>query len=76
MGGLLVATVLSMISEATWDFAAYYGLPESAQKINLIGLAFFIVLALLMLGNAWLARRHLKRVSRSNSIDPSGGIGH
>jgi hypothetical protein len=63
LAGLFVATVLSAINEATWDFGAYYGLPESAQKVNLIGFVFLIVLALLMLVNAWLARRHLARIS-------------
>ena len=32
LAGLFVATVLSAINEATWDFGAYYGLPESSTK--------------------------------------------
>jgi hypothetical protein len=63
MAGLFAATVLSAINEATWDFGAYYGLPESTQNVNLVGFIFLIVLALLMLVNAWLARRHLSRLS-------------
>ena len=64
--GLLVAAVLSGISEATWDFAAYYGLPESAQGINLFTLAFSAGLALVMLGNGLLARWRLSRSSRES----------
>ena len=40
---------------ATWDYRAYFNLPESAQKVNLVGQIFFAILAVLMLGNALLA---------------------
>lgn len=63
MGGMFFALVLSWINYSTWDYRAYYGLPESAQKVNLIGLTFSAVLVLLMLGNGLLARWRLSRGS-------------
>jgi hypothetical protein len=63
MGGLLVATILSVINNATWDYRAYYGLPESAQKVNPGGVIAAAALVLLMLGNALLARWWLKHNS-------------
>jgi hypothetical protein len=59
--GLLVAAVLSGISEATWDFAGYYGLPGSTAGFNFFALAFSAGLALVMLGNGFLARWRLSR---------------
>jgi len=64
VGGLLLATGLSMTSYATWDYRAYYGLPESGQNDLLVGFVFFAALALLMFGNGLLARWRLSRGSR------------
>ena len=61
--GLLVAAVLSGISEATWDFAGYYGLQGSTAGYNFFALAFSAGLALFMLGNGLLARWRLSRRS-------------
>jgi len=64
LGGLLAATALNMLNEATWDYRAYFNLPATPQKVNLVGLIFFSALAVLMLGNALLARWQLGRQSR------------
>lgn len=64
-GGLLLAAVLSGISEATWDFGAYYGLPESTQQFNLMTLVISAVISLIMLGNGLLARWRSSRALRS-----------
>jgi hypothetical protein len=61
--GLLVAAVLSGISEATWDFASYSGLPGSTAGYNYFALAFSAGLVIFMLGNGLLARWRLSRRS-------------
>ena len=55
IGGLLLATIISIIDNATWDFSAYYGLPESTDNASLVGIIFFVVLALIMTGIGFLA---------------------
>jgi hypothetical protein len=65
--GLLLATIVSIIDNATWDFSAYYGLPEGAGNANLVGIIFFVVLALMMGGIGllayWRAQRGIQRPS-------------
>jgi hypothetical protein len=61
VGGFFLTILLAVINNATWDYRAYYGLPESASNANLFGLFFFIGLTILMLVIGWLAlwrRRH------------------
>jgi hypothetical protein len=61
VGGLFLAILIAVINNATWDYRAYYGLPESASNVNLFGLVFFVGLIIFMLGIGWLAlrrRRH------------------
>ena len=67
ISGLFGATILSIISEATWDYRAYYDLPESGQKINALGLIALVLLAGLMLGNGYLARWRQSRKTRLNN---------
>ncbi len=55
IGGLLLATIISIIDNLTWDFSAYYNLPKGGENANLIGIVFFAVLALLMAGIGLLA---------------------
>jgi len=50
VGGLFLATIIGVISNTTWDYRAYYGLPESSNNISLFGLIVFVCLTLLMLG--------------------------
>jgi hypothetical protein len=64
VGGLVVAAVLSGISYATWDYRAYYGLPEGGTNDSLVLLIYISVLALIMLANGLLARWRLSRASR------------
>jgi hypothetical protein len=55
VGGLFLTILLPVIINAAWDYRAYSNLQESTRNVNLIGLFFFAGLALLMLGNGWLA---------------------
>ena len=63
-GGLFLAAVLGGISNTTWDYRTYYGLPEGAQNISLAGVIFAVVLTLFMLGigllSLWRHRRNTK----------------
>jgi hypothetical protein len=60
-GGLVVAVILETICNATWDYRAYYRLPEGEDTVNLIAFFFLAVLAIIMLGNGLLARWRLRR---------------
>jgi hypothetical protein len=64
VGGLVVAAVLSGISYATWDYRAYYGLPEGGTNDSLVLLIFISVTTLMMFANGLLARWRLKRALR------------
>jgi len=68
IGGLLLATVISIIDNATWDFSAYYGLPEGGQSANLIGVIFFVILAFLMVGIGLLAYWRSQRKSNPGNF--------
>jgi len=68
MGGIGLTAIISAINNTTWDYRAYYGLPESAQNVNLIGLVFFIVLSLFMLAIGVLAHWRQRRPSRLKEI--------
>jgi hypothetical protein len=61
VGGFLLVTIISVIDNLTWDFSAYYNLPESGSNVSLVGFIVFIVLALLMLGNGLLAYWRAKK---------------
>ncbi|MCU0488837.1 MAG: hypothetical protein MUE67_07790 [Anaerolineales bacterium] len=62
LAGLLGQIFLSSLNEATWDFAAYYGLPGQDQNSFLPGLKIFALMAVILLGNGLIARwRHLRR---------------
>jgi hypothetical protein len=64
VGGFLLVMIVSAIDSATWDFRAYYNLPESGHNVSLVGYIFFIILALLMSGNGLLAYWRAKRQDR------------
>jgi hypothetical protein len=64
VGGLVFAAVLSGISYATWDYRAYYGLPEGGMDDSLVMLIFIAAMALIMGVNGLLARWRLKRALR------------
>jgi len=61
IGALFLAIILGVINDATWDFAAYYGLPESSNEISLIGVVLFVVMGVFMLGFGLLTRWRLQR---------------
>lgn len=44
--GQLLTVILGVIANATWDYKAYYGLPESAQSTSLAKLVALIFLVL------------------------------
>jgi hypothetical protein len=57
LGGVFLAILLAVINNATWDYRAYYNLPESASNVSLVGLVFFGGIILLMLGIGWVSLR-------------------
>lgn len=68
VGGLFLTIVIGVISNATWDSSAYYGLPENAQNVSVLGLILFICLILLILGSGLLAHwRHTRNSSLKDS---------
>ena len=64
LGGLILAAGINAINEATWDFRAYYGLPQDSGVSTMILLIWFGILALIMLVNGLLTRWRLNRTSR------------
>jgi hypothetical protein len=68
IGGLLLATIISIIDNLTWDFSAYYNLPKGAENANLIGIVFFVVLALLMAGIGLLAYWRSQRKKETSEV--------
>jgi hypothetical protein len=65
VGGLFLAMIIDSINYATWDYRAYYGLPESSQNVSLVGQIFIVCLTLLMLGIGLLA---LWRYARNSKL--------
>jgi hypothetical protein len=61
VGGLVLATLFSIVNGATWDYRAYYGLPESTRQVNPVGLIFFVGVILLAVGIALIVHRRLRR---------------
>jgi len=57
VGGLALSVGLDVWSSLTWDFAAYFGLPEGSSWLNLPGMVMMGVLAAMMVGLGWLAER-------------------
>jgi len=49
------------VNYPTWDYRAYYGLPESARDVSPIGVAFIVVLGLFMLAVGLLAYGQQRR---------------
>jgi hypothetical protein len=54
VGGFSLTMIIGAVYNATWDFAAYYGLPEGSQEINIIGLLVWTTLLGIALGLGWL----------------------
>lgn len=65
VAGLLGMAVLGVISEVTWDYCAYYGLPEGAQYTSWVGFSLYIGFFLLSAGAGllvhWLRLRSGKQ---------------
>lgn len=61
IGGLALTIPISILNSLTWDYRAYYGLPEgSPLEISPIGMLIFVFLAGIMLGLAWLTQRRIQ----------------
>jgi len=74
IGGLFLALVIDIINSATWDFAAYYGLPKGRQGIP-PGLALAIgILFLVMLGLGWLTHWRQRRWRAREKPNPDEGM--
>jgi hypothetical protein len=58
VGGLALSVGLDVWSSLTWDFAAFFGLPEGSAWLDLSGMVILGVLAAMMMGLGWLAERH------------------
>ena len=59
IGGLALSMGLNIWSSLTWDYAAYYGLPEGVSWLDLPGLLVaMIVPAAIMVGLGWLTERN------------------
>ena len=62
IGGLVLTIPFSIWNSLTWDYRAYYGLPEgSPLEISPIGMLLFAFLAVIMLGLAWLTHWRLQK---------------
>ena len=61
IAGLVALVVIGGINSATWDWRAYYNLPETAHTISPIGVIFFVlILALIYLSGYVTQKRHTK----------------
>lgn len=60
LAGLAIMLALSIINEATWDWRAYYNLPESAGQVNPVGVLLLITFVLLMVLAGYLTKREQK----------------
>jgi hypothetical protein len=58
VGGLALSVGLDVWSSLTWDYAAYYGLPEGSSWLDLPGMVMLAVLAAMMVGLGWLAEKN------------------
>lgn len=65
VGGLALAVLLDIWNSLTWDFAAYYGLPQgSPWESILVGAVFLLAISALSLGLAWLTQwRNRRRIN-------------
>jgi len=61
IGGLFLAMVIDAVNNATWDFAAYYGLPKGQEGINPRLALAILSLFLVMLGLGWITRWRQQR---------------
>lgn len=65
MGGLALVVFLDIWNSLTWDFAAYYNLPQgSPWEGILVGAVFLLISSVLYLGLAWLTQwRNRRRIN-------------
>jgi hypothetical protein len=65
IGGLALGVLLDIWNSLTWDFAAYYGLPQgSPWRGILVGAIVVLVISALSLGLAWLTQwRNQRRIN-------------
>jgi len=70
--GLIALMVIGAINSATWDWRAYYNLPESATDISPIGVAFFALILALMYLTGYLSQKRQKTVLFLNKLNEKG----
>ena len=65
VGGLALVVLLNIWNSLTWDFSAYYGLPQGSVWENIMaGAVFLLVISALSLGLAWLTQwRNRRRIN-------------
>jgi hypothetical protein len=62
IGGWALTIPFSIWNSLTWDYRAYYGLPEgSPLDISPIGVLFLAIISIMMLGLAWLTQWRNRR---------------
>jgi hypothetical protein len=61
IAGLVTLIVISGINSATWDWRAYYNLPEDAHDLNPVGAAFFTLILVLMYLTGYITQKRQTR---------------
>ena len=59
--GLIAMMVIAGINSATWDWRAYYNLPESAYDISPMGVAFIALILALMYLTGYLSQKRQEK---------------
>ena len=60
IAGLIGMIVIGEINSATWDWRAYYNLPEDAYAINPLGVAFVALILALMYLTGYVSQKRQK----------------
>lgn len=68
--GLIALMVIGGINSATWDWRAYYNLPESAYDISPIGVAFFALTLVLMYLTGYLSQKRQEILNKQKGSLP------
>lgn len=66
IAGLIALIIISGINSATWDWRAYYNLPEATYDINPIGAAFFALILILMYLTGYFSQKRQKHAEKDH----------
>jgi asparagine N-glycosylation enzyme membrane subunit Stt3 len=61
VAGLISLAAIGGINSATWDWRAYYNLPENAHEFSLIGVAFYALIFAGICLIGYLAQKRQKK---------------